>query len=177
MKSKKGQLDFIIVLVVIMAFVLVVTLGVNTTATVGFKQTTALKAYSEGEQAREYFNLAARYSIYRVVSEHGGLGENCFAVITSDDLRSEVKSTLRSSYIASGYQTGYSDLNVTTPKDIQFDILKKDNKFVEFEGKGDFISVSTADINYTAALYFKDTVTCDQYNEFVQAAKTQLLVG
>jgi hypothetical protein len=68
-------------------------------------------------------------------------------------------------------------LNVTTPKDIQFDILKKDNKFVEFEGKGDFISVSTADINYTAALYFKDTVTCDQYNEFAQAAKNQLLVG
>ena len=171
--NKKGQLDFIIVLVVIIAFVLVVAKGVDTTATVGFKQTNALKTYTEAEQVREYFKLAARYSIYSATSQAGGLGENCFAAINSDDLRSGAKGNLRT-YVEQGYISGNSDFNVTIPKDIQFNILEKDNKFVEYEGKGDFITVSTADINYTAVLYFKDTVTCAQYGEFVQAAKSKL---
>jgi hypothetical protein len=171
--NKKGQLDFIIVLVIIIAFVLVVAKGVDTTATLGSKQTNALKAYTEAEQAREYFKLAARYSIYSATSQEGGLGENCFAVINSDDLRAQAKSNFRA-YTEQGYVSSNSDFNITTPEDIQLNILKKENSFVEYEGRGDFISVNTADINYTANLYFKDNVTCTQYGEFVQAAKSKL---
>ncbi len=111
LKNKKSSLlDFVIVIIFILGAIAILGQKDTIISTVGPKQLLMLHAYSEGEEYREYLQLAAKFSFLNAVEEEGVTSKDqCVVQINSQAFRDNVNAFFKG-YV-DAYRAGEQYLN------------------------------------------------------------------
>ena len=96
LRSRRGQLGFIELLIIIGAIALLggkQASDFEFTASIGLKQSIALKSYYELEGARAYLENAAKYAAYCALDDLRPAG--CFSTLNKEEFDAKLTSNMR----------------------------------------------------------------------------------
>jgi hypothetical protein len=157
MKGKKGQLAYIIIIVIIIAMAYIFFKGYLITgvqANIGANQLNFIRAYHEGEQAREYIHGAARIAIYEEMSRQGCNNFN----LDLNNFKTKMDTYIRN------YESPYG-FEATLPS-YTYSFGGQGNSYILNGNTDDQIILEHPKLTYKLNGEIREVITCDEWRKF-----------